>query len=68
MTECSPKFLRGSGYDIGHLSRVFLMDKIILALLTLGFAARLRGAADAADVYRYRSGWRSQVRRRLVPS
>jgi hypothetical protein len=44
------------------------MDKIILALLTLGFAARLRGAADAADVYRYRSGWRSQVRRRLVPS
>ena len=41
------------------LSSVFLMGKIILAVLALGFAASFGGAADAADIYR--SGWRSHV-------
>jgi hypothetical protein len=43
------------------LSRVFLMGKIILAVLALGFAVSLAGPADAADRYPYRYGWRSNV-------
>lgn len=38
------------------------MRNIVLAILTLGFFASLGGAANAADLYPYRSyGWRSHV-------
>ena len=37
------------------------MRKTVLAVLTLGLVASLGGAVNAAELYPYRSGWRSHV-------
>jgi hypothetical protein len=62
MPVISPNLPGLSGYYRRRIcNKVPVMRKTVLAVMTLGLFALWGGAANAADIYPYRSGWRSHV-------